>query len=606
MNEHKQPTLLWARDAPPPSCTPVLLWNSFGYESQHLHTISLPRFIEENAGAIRSRLLSFLCDARFVSHEGATLEEALNTSVGLSTWWLSFPSLKQWGKRQTIPIACRLIAVEMIVGSEFLGNVEVESDDENLSELINKVLQQSTVIKPSAELRYILRRRVHHPMRAILSLSRYKFQLRTLPRSSPVRSNSVHPNFAFFDYFSATNQTGSNDSRYVSPYWGTVPSEFSNPSWFHIYPNNVERRGVNHAVEHLARSEASTMNSHRLFLKNIESNDLIQLLVTYFKQLRTHARFQTKLRNFQLTGSRIRLWHIFEEEWNESILGSTAIRHLILLLTTDSLVKEMPKFDRVYFLFENQPWELALIHSVKKYGKGELVGVAHSTIRYWDLRYFMDPRENSLISPSSRRPLPNRIFTNGKIGTSLLEQNGYPDTCLTMVEALRYSYLDLLRGSLKNSRPNVVLLGDFLEHANEVLIKVFRGAFDMLDAKPSVKVRSHPICPLKGSQLGDLSSAVSSLPLASLLETASVVVTTAASSSAAEAAALGIPTIVVLDARTLNYSPFRESKDVYVVENSLQLAELLRSSSQLKANLSDDIFCIDKDYPRWRSELLRA
>jgi len=94
--------------------------------------------------------------------------------------------------------------------------------------------------------------------------------------------------------------------------------------------------------------------------------------------------------------------------------------------------------------------------------------------------------------------------------------------------------------------------------------------------------------------------------LSDLLRRASVVVTTAASSSAAESAALGIPTIVVLDARSLNYSPFRQTDNVYVVENAVQLADLLRKFDELKARTTDAVFCLDANYPRWRNELSRS
>jgi len=151
-----------------------------------------------------------------------------------------------------------------------------------------------------------------------------------------------------------------------------------------------------------------------------------------------------------------------------------------------------------------------------------------------------------------------------------------------------------------------LLLGDFLGHANSVLVSVFKESIELLEQPPPIKVRSHPICPLTGEQLGGLISSVSLDGLPDLLKRASVVVTTAASSSAAESAALGIPTIVVLDARSLNYSPFRQTDNVYVVENANQLRTLLRDLKRLEARPSDTIFCLDPNYPRWQRELSPA
>ena len=44
------------------------------------------------------------------------------------------------------------------------------------------------------------------------------------------------------------------------------------------------------------------------------------------------------------------------------------------------------------YLQENQGWEFALIQVWEKAKSWELIGVPHSTIRYWDMRYYFDSR----------------------------------------------------------------------------------------------------------------------------------------------------------------------------------------------------------------------
>lgn len=601
---HMPPMTIWVRDSPPAGTEPVLLWNSFDFADQHPGTISLPRFIEENAVEIRSRLLAFLCDVRFVPLKSRSLEEALQTPVGLSTWWLSFPSLKQLGRRQSIPIACRLIAIEMIVGSDALPYVNIECDDKNVNQLINSAINAKRRLRSFRSTLSFLRRRIVLPARAVLSLIRYATILCSTRVTDPTDRNETTHDFAFFDYFAHSTSLNDESRPYSSPFWGEIPTLCEEASWFHIYPKNVDRKGIVAARRQLSLHNKRSRAHHELFIDNLNVNDVSSLVSTYFKQVRTHQQARRILLHYQLPTSKLRLWHVFEDEWNESILGSTAMRHLILLFTTNRLVATMPHFKKVFYLLENQPWELALTHCVKRHSKGHLVGVAHSTIRFWDLRYFMDPRENSLVNTTCTRPLPTRIFTNGVIGTKLLLENSYPQDSVTMVEALRYGYLQDLRYKLDKNRSNILLLGDFLEHANESLVEVFRNAIIGLKEVPQIQIRSHPICPLTSTQLGPLARTVSDRPLAELLTAAGIVVTTAASSSAAEAVALGIPTIVVLDGCTLNYSPFRQSNEVHTAESSGQLAELLESCSTSGTTGSDQIFCLDGEYPRWRAELL--
>lgn len=595
---------IWARETSPPPNLPVLLWNSFGFEAQHSSSISLPTYIEQNADDIRSRLLTFLCDAKYVRNETTTLEDALVTPEGLSAWWLSFPSLKQWGKRQSIPIACRLIAVEQIVGTSNLGDVKIEVDDRQLHELIQRVLSGSTSYRH--QIRRFLLRTFIHPARALGSFIRYVQQTRKIPPPSKYMTATSETRFAFFDYFSGSDSSSSVLDQYRSPYWGRAPQLVSHPDWFHIYPRNVDRAGINQTVSEINRLNSRSGSRHHLFLGAVRGHNVTSLFRTFRSQRRVHDQFRSHLTNFRSGASGLALWGVFEDEWDDSIIGSTAMRHLILLKTTNELVNSMPTYSKIFYLMENQPWELALTFCVRKHRKGHLVGVAHSTIRFWDLRYFSDESENNFLNPSSRRPFPDQILVNGEIGRRLLLDNRYPEASISVVEALRYMYLKDLQPSVPRSNGHVLLLGDFLEHANSVLVSVFRDALRILNRSLSIKVRSHPICPLTELQLGDLSHSISFEKLSDLLEKASVVITTAASSSAAESAALGIPTIVVLDARSLNYSPFRKSGNVYVVENAEQLATLLQDVARLVAQPTEAIFCLDPNYPRWQDEFALA
>ena len=597
-----EPTLvLWARDSSPPPETPVLLWNSFGFDAQHPNSVSLPTYIEQNAEEIRSRLLTFLCDVKFVSDGRVSLETALVTPEGLSTWWLSFPSLKQWGKRQSIPIACRLIATELIVGSANLHRVQVEADDDSLRELIERALfgQESR----SHKIRRSIHRGFVHPVRAVGSLVRYLRQTRCIPKRTRSITSGDDASFAFFDYFGGSETGQPTDVDYRSPYWGDAPRLIKRPDWYHIYPRNVDRGGIQRTLKDIEQFNVVNGPAHQLFLGRLRLSDIVSIGRTFLLQRNVHKRFRMLLTTFKSKNSQLALWNVFEDEWDDSIIGSTAMRHLILLRTTNELVKSMPKCSEIFYLMENQPWELALTFCVRRHQKGLLVGVAHSTIRFWDLRYFSAASENNFINPQSLRPFPDQIFVNGEIGRGLLLDNDYPDSSISVVEALRYMYLQELRSSSLVGKDHVLLLGDFLEHANSVLVSVFRKSLELLDDPPPIKVRSHPICPLTELQLGNLAGSISFERLSDLLRRASVVVTTAASSSAAESAALGIPTIVVLDARSLNYSPFRQTDNVYVVENAVQLADLLHNLNGLEARPTDAVFCLDPKYPRWQREL---
>lgn len=594
------PMMVWASDVPAPQDAPVILWNSYTIEGLHSGSISLPRYIEDNAEKVRARLLGFLYEARFVEVHGQTLESALVLPQGLSSWWLTFPSLKQWGQRQSIPLACRFIALEMIVGPAALPSVAFVSDDRSLTRLWDRVVHQKVHISHRLAQRFMVRS--IHPLRAIGSALRYWYHSRPLKAGFDSGRPTDNSDIAVFDYLSNDIHNSHTDS-YRSPYWGALTDISPSRQWFHVFPRNIEINSVRKTNALVDQLNRESHDRHTLFLGHVGPKDLMAIGRSFLQQVRVHNQYRQPLKNLRSDNSCLELWNVFENEWDDSVTGSTAIRHLILLHTTDRLVRKMPKFKKLYYLMENQPWEVCLTYCVRNRDKGKLIGVAHSTIRFWDLRYFSDPRENSVLDPGLAKPHPDRILVNSRLAEILLYENGFPEHAIGVVEALRYTYLEDLRSIDPSFRSTAVLLGDFLDHANTSLLTMFRAAYSQLESKPALLIRSHPICPLSDEQLGDLKIYLSDQSLPELLKVASLVITTAASSSAAESAALGIPTAVVLDGRTLNYSPFRGSNEVQTIENAHQLAAFLASSARIQMSVPSSIFVLDAGYPRWRREI---
>ena len=96
---------------------------------------------------------------------------------------------------------------------------------------------------------------------------------------------------------------------------------------------------------------------------------------------------------------------------------------------------------------------------------------------------------------------------------------------------------------------------------------------------------------------------ITDVDLKTLLESADVVLTTANSSSAAESVSLGIPTILMVDPESLNYSPFRKTELAQFVTSAEELSLALIGFNDLVSSQIPDFFCLDDDYPRWRNLL---
>ena len=272
---------------------------------------------------------------------------------------------------------------------------------------------------------------------------------------------------------------------------------------------------------------------------------------------------------------------------------------------SEYILQHLPHQRIGFYLQENQPWEMAFIHSWKSAGHGVLVGVPHSTVRYWDLRYFFDPR-SYLRTGKYDLPLPDKVGLNGQAALSAYKGGGYPPDQIVEVEALRYEYLiDVLSLAKNNNKPDtpfvdVLILGDYMPVVTHKQMQWLNDAAQLLPKNIRFTVKPHPNCPVDGSLYPELELHIIHDSLAEILCEYDVAFTSNITSAAVDAYYAGIPVISMLDGETLNMSPLRGIEDVLYVTCSRELVTGLKKFQISKKPVTKAYFCLDKNLPRWR------
>ena len=129
---------------------------------------------------------------------------------------------------------------------------------------------------------------------------------------------------------------------------------------------------------------------------------------------------------------------------------------------------------------------------------GTLIGVPHTSIRFWDLRYFYDTRSFLQL------PFPDLIAVNGPHAKRMFLESGYKDYQLVEVEALRYMYLSSysstqhLSNNSSPSRPiQLLVLGDYLPKHNQSMLNLLSSLSSDILANLSITIKTHPACSIK-------------------------------------------------------------------------------------------------------------
>jgi len=448
-----------------------------------------------------------------------------------------------------------------------------------------------------------------HLVRALGSFAHYLYETRKVPKIE--NQSSLSKQMLFIDFYNASEPTNHGHQVITSTYWGGLPQWLQNnstvqPDWLHNFPENIDNRKIRTATNTLKNRSDENFGSHSLLLFKPTRETIIESTRSYFLLIKKFwtLRAISKVKYEHSLGTN--LWPLFKGEWRESLIGSTAIRHCLLIASVERFVRLMPKYEQIVYLMENQPWESPFIYSCTKHGQGHLFGVAHSTVRFWDLRYFQHQDEHSVNSEADH-PSPHIIVVNGSEAKSLLQDNRWlTDNQIVVAEALRYGYLSTLtrtRTIGKSDLPHLVVLGDFLPSANTFLLTKLHESQKFTTTKFRMSLRSHPICKFNSEETRSFNDSITDVDLKTLLESADVVLTTANSSSAAESVSLGIPTILMVDPESLNYSPFRKTELAQFVTTAEELSSALIGFNDLVSSQIPDFFCLDDDYPRWRNLL---
>lgn len=291
----------------------------------------------------------------------------------------------------------------------------------------------------------------------------------------------------------------------------------------------------------------------------------------------------------------------------DAVYGATAMRNALWLSTFDEVARQLNP-QRVVYLMENQAWEKALLRSMGT--EVESYGFIHSSVRFWDLRYFFPSVEEG---PTQLFPSPKKILVGSSGDRETLTNGGITKGLIHEVEALRYLYLSESSGpttavSENSAAAEILIVGDYDTTYSQHQIALANTIHSAMGGETGPKVRFRPH-PSNSSQLTTLTSDIlisGGRGFQEDLEDASVIICSHLSSASIDAEASGKPTIIVPDARFF-VDGLTESAHRIVctsVEEMLPLLNSLLTGSKkaYKKTVPNGLF-LDNSLPRWQALL---
>ena len=612
--------LIWDVEEPPEvTFGTIALWRSFS-EGVSSNIVSIPALVEKDADALKQRYLSWIYALGESKVQDCRLVDHLELRPGLSYWWMSVSAQKCiYSRPLQIGNALRLMAFEGWVSEQTPTHVKLVSPSEPLSLCIQSwcvsmgvTFEWQKLRAKAAQASWLRRiyRSLPVKLNALIWLAHYlvtRWPLKGVGLKGWVKSKGE---VAFVSYLYNLVLNTSEPGKFESRYWAHLPDSLQRDNcktnWLHMYVQGP-----------LTPTAAATVI--RQFNAVGQGDQVHVTLDTFlgwrviFRALsdwRLLHRAGTKLQNIFITepNASINVWPLFKDDWHQSLHGVEALSHLINLNLLEAALGALPAQRTGVYLQENQGWEPSLVHAWNVAGHGRLIGSPNASVRFWDLRYFFDPRSYHR-NTKNNLPLPDLVAVNGSAAMRGYLIGNYPASQLLEVEALRYlSLADYKIGEPKISRPKgaplvVLVMGDYLSHNTQLQMRLLEQAATLLPKDTVFVVKPHPSCPVNPADYPELRMTVTMDPVSSLLTKCDVAYSSSLTAASLDAYCVGVPVISVLDPSQLNMSPLRGCVGVVFVSTAEELAIALKDRKPLNPD-QNTFFRLDPKLASWRRLLL--
>ena len=586
----KDSVVIWDQNTYPlkSSQEQLILWRIYNLRGNS-DLISIPELVEKKANKFRNLFLSWVYEVGQTKIDGIRLIDHFKIRHKFSYWWMThFTEKCNYSKSPLITDVIKIFALEDLIKTKPLLRIKLVTSNRDLIKVLkewsynrNINFEYSYIESKKKEFSTIRKLFYALPVlpRGILWFIKFiteRWRLKGLGLKDWIETDG---RITFVTYLFNIKEKSKNNYNYEDSYWTKLPNFLHKKNiktnWLHFLIKDGLPFTSKQVKDFILKknSKSKKMQTHVTIFSFLSFSVINNTIKDWFFLYKKNRKIEY---NLLKSIDKKYLWHFFSKDWKNSIYGQVAFNNLLNLNLFESALSYLPNQRSGLYPQENQGWEFGFINSWRQAGHSNLIGSPHSTVKFWDLRYFHD-RRSYLSSINNNIPLPSKVACNGPISMSAYKEHGYPKKDLIEVEALRYLYInDCSEKYFYNSKKiRLLVLGDYLEINAKKQLETLQRAISTLNSEFLVSFKAHPACPINLSLYPDIKGETISDKLEILLPKFDVIFASSTTSAAVDGYCAGLAVITLLDGEQLNMSPLRDCEGTIFVENHFQLKDYL-------------------------------
>ena len=617
----KDSVVIWDQNTYPlkSSQEQLILWRIYNLRGNS-DLISIPELVEKKANKFRNLFLSWVYEVGQTKIDGIRLIDHLKIRHKFSYWWMThFTEKCNYSKSPLITDVIKIFALEDLIKTKPLLRIKLVTSNRDLIKVLkewsynrNINFEYSYIESKKKEFSTIRKLFYALPVlpRGILWFIKFiteRWRLKGLGLKDWIETDG---RITFVTYLFNIKEKSKNNYNYEDSYWTKLPNFLHKKNiktnWLHFLIKDGLPFTSKQVKDFILKknSKSKKMQTHVTIFSFLSFSVINNTIKDWFFLYKKNRKIEY---NLLKSIDKKYLWHFFSKDWKNSIYGQVAFNNLLNLNLFESALSYLPNQRSGLYPQENQGWEFGFLNSWRQAGHSNLIGFPHSTVKFWDLRYFHDRRSYS-SSINNNIPLPSKVACNGPISMSAYKEHGYPKKDLIEVEALRYLYInDCSEKYFYNSKKiRLLVLGDYLEINAKKQLETLQRAISTLNSEFLVSFKAHPACPINLSLYPDIKGETISDKLEILLPKFDVIFASSTTSAAVDGYCAGLAVITLLDGEQLNMSPLRDCEGTIFVENHFQLKDYLIKiiNKKFKKKKKNSYFNLDSNMSSWSKLLI--
>lgn len=571
------------------------VWDEF---QTNENVISIAELVETRAEYYRSTFLNWVDKFATSSIDNKTIYEHLRLTDGFPFWWNTYLGQRfNINESSTINDAIKSMAFVDYLRENNINPISLELNTNKTylnAFFLQWTSEKNIPFKVNGETES--HSKYKSPTFYLLFIFRFVIYRILLPKSKKVKNVEI----TLFDIFTHLKEGPRFESNYWTKLVHLLREKKINVQWNHLYYRTDKRFSFLKAAirNNEFNKNESSGSQHSLEEQTFGISSFIKTIRRYIFIKQKGRKLLPKLNNaFLHKDKKINLSPFFFDHFKESLCGQESLKNCFYGVLIENSVNQIPTKSKGVYLQEFQPWEIALAYYWKKRKRNTLIGMPHSTHRYWDLRYFFGKKS---FRHFTRDIFPNLIAVNGDYAYERCIENGYPKSILTKIEALRYLHhpkVPNIRKEKEKFTQNLLICCDYQLQTSKRLFALVKEAIKNIDFTAKVQVRMHPSYPIPQKILNEYNYEVNTKELVPSLEKADWIITSNLCSIAVDSFYQGCNIAQLSNGLYFNLSPLRGIIDEYSFNSSEELIKKLNRSKKSKLNYN--YFTINQLLKRW-------